>query len=779
MILAVLTWITVLISSITSSLIEDLNNIKENGSNKLNIYKGQSIEMTVIPNTRSTPAKRALRRIKSFSPRSGMMQPNLFKNFAPVPISIDPIKGVDDEYENDSLLSMSSVSESFLEDLGLRSRPSTPSLPSPSQKLSKIASFPSLSSTFYRKRRKSEEFQSSSEDFSSESSGLENDQFESDKVSNYGFVADYQFDFIEIDDDYGSYNNESKKARELELIESESKQTEIETMSQVQAEEKKSSLILSNFPDFLLARVFEYCSDASMLEIRLVDKKFNNACNIYLKFLENLTLNPSEAAEFSFESKYHLSSTMMPFYKNQPQIRDMISPLLLNIDKPWNLMSLNDLLASKTFKRLKIFSNDFIKEIIIPQLDYLSRNPPTATTTEPSPIFLFGEALLKSKRFGLFDEQVLPILNRISMEMFTGIPATEYLSPNYLNLADDQKVLGATLHMVINYNLNYSVKHLVKLQVDVLNSKNHCGVTALLKIIEYLGQNCVPVEVDEEDIENWIKGVNLKFSQGILIQQNFPNNSFLAFEMFLGILNQVSEIFENREEAISFLGFNQEYKIIVRIPNGNHYIRYTTLLHELIKAQQYDLIYTLGFHYGDLIQSQQDTNPLHMAAEVNDPALVSILLNFYPQIDVNSLTSSGQTAIGLVAGKQMRSLKVLLNDPRADPNLHNSVSPLIRMIEVGNMETVKLLLNHHSIDINHQIIKNSKVSSPLGAVVTWKKWDFLYLLLRCPNSKLNIDQDPMVIQNLKVAEKALMKFEERYRDLIMMVKKLILPTIQE
>lgn len=767
MILTVLTLISFLISSITSSSLEDLNVKKF-----LKDCEENSIEMTVMPNVRTSSARKCLSRIKSLSPRSGAAQ-SFFKSSPPVPIFFDNVKVSDlvdsDDDENDSTLNMSNVSESFLEDLGLRSRPSTPSLPShsPSFNLRKVAGSPLSSSSLklFYKRRKSEEFQSSSssEDFSSEICGFESSGFESYKKG-----SDYQFDYVELEP-YEEYNNNETKETEKY-----NNEMEIETVP-VPVEEKKSNLKLSNLPEFLLANILEFCSDTSLLEIRLVDKKFKDACDIYLNFLANMTLKPTVNVEnISFELKYHLSSTMMPFFKNQPQIRDVISLILNKESISWNLMSLNEIFDSRTFKKLAIFSDDFIKNILLPNL-----GKSQISVLEPSPIFLLGEALLKSKRFALFENQILPILNRISREMFLGIPPTDFLSPNFLNLAEGQKVLGSTLHTAISYNLNFTVRHLIKLQVDILNSKNHFGVTGLLKIIEYLGKNCISIQVDEENIEDWLESVNLKFIQGNSIQKTFLDNSFLVFEMFLGILNQISEIFKNQEEMINFLGFNQEYKIIFRVPNGNYYQRDTTLLHELVQNQQYDLIYTLGFYFGDFIKSLQDINPLHMAAEMNDPALVAILLKFYPQIDVNSLTSSGQTAIGLVVGKQMKSLKVLLKDPKANPNLHNSVSPLIRSIEIGNIESVQLLLNHPSIDIHHKITVNSKILSPLGAAVARGRWDVLHLLLSNPNNKFNIDQDSTVMQNLKEAEKALLKYREKYYDLIIMVRHLILPTIEE
>jgi ankyrin repeat protein len=188
----------------------------------------------------------------------------------------------------------------------------------------------------------------------------------------------------------------------------------------------------------------------------------------------------------------------------------------------------------------------------------------------------------------------------------------------------------------------------------------------------------------------------------------------------------------------------------------------------------------LGFYFGDLIRSQLDINPLHMAAEMDGPILVGILLKFYPQIDVNQLTTSGSTAVGLAVGKKcVKSLKALLNDPRTDLNLNKSVSPLIRSIEICPIEAVELLLSHPSINVNHQITRNSKILSPLGRAVTQRKWPVLDLLLQHPNANYDPDNDRVVLQHLKEAEKCLIRYGDQYYDLLMLIRRLILPTISE
>lgn len=311
-------------------------------------------------------------------------------------------------------------------------------------------------------------------------------------------------------------------------------------------------LDFANFPNSILTHIMEYCSDASLLDIRLVDKRFKENCDIYLNYLANLTLKPVQAAQASFDFKYALSSTMMPFYKNQPQVRELLS-LLFKSEKPWNFMSLTEVSYLKGFKELAIFSDEFIQDFVLPGLLLLPRNNPT----EPSPIFLLGEALLKSKRIQFFDGTILPILNRVAVEIVQGIPVTELISPGFLDFHQEgQIVLGATLHSAICFNLNLTVLHLIKLQPDAMNFKNHCGITAFLKIVEYLGENRGTVQVDEDHINEWMDRTILKFAQRNPIQENFGENSYLAVEIFLGILNQITEKLSNREEIVEFLGIN-------------------------------------------------------------------------------------------------------------------------------------------------------------------------------------------------------------------------------
>ena len=356
MLLALLAWLYVLFPSKTVCAATEIST----GTSSLD--EDKSIEMIEMPNIRTPAARRYFRRIKSFSPRSETAQS--FFNITPPPDNMKLFsKSFDEEAdENESCTNMSTVSESFLEDLGLRSRPSTPSLASPSIRMSKISSSPSSFSSLrlLHPRLKSGELQSSSEESSGEGEG-----FDSDKA------LDYQFDFLDLDSDY----NDSKELEITVPPDLNLKKMEIETVAVMindsVKERRMSSLKLSNLPDFLLTNILEFISDSSLLEIRLTDHKFKQICDVYLNFLTNLTLKPLE--EVPIEAKYHLSSTMMPFFKNQPQIRSSIESLL-NCGAHWNLLSLNELYSLGAFRKVAIFSDSFIKELLLPRLRNLQRS---------------------------------------------------------------------------------------------------------------------------------------------------------------------------------------------------------------------------------------------------------------------------------------------------------------------------------------------------------------------------------------------------------------------
>lgn len=174
----------------------------------------------------------------------------------------------------------------------------------------------------------------------------ESQDLETEKFDGISVDSDYQFDFIELDD----------------LMEDEESPAFPPTEPPV-----TNMLDFANFPNSILTHIMEYCSDASLLDIRLVDKRFKENCDIYLNYLANLTLKPVQAAQASFDFKYALSSTMMPFYKNQPQVRELLS-LLFKSEKPWNFMSLTEVSYLKGFKELAIFSDEFIQDFVLPGL---------------------------------------------------------------------------------------------------------------------------------------------------------------------------------------------------------------------------------------------------------------------------------------------------------------------------------------------------------------------------------------------------------------------------
>ena len=520
----------------------------------------------------------------------------------------------------------------------------------------------------------------------------------------------------------------------------------------------------------------EYCIDDTLLEARLVNNMFKCVCDKILNFMSVLTFRSDSV---SFFDKYSLASTMMPFYRRQIQVRDIVTSVLKMDGKPWYMLSLFEAGILPSFKDHFIFSDKFIREILIPRLKLLPRNSPN----QPSSLFLLGEALLKSKRFNLFEASLLPTLNSISVQMFSELaapPNANLISPGFLTFAEgNQIVLGATLHIAINHNLTLTVYHLIRLHPSVIQLKNHLGRTALLQIIYNLWRWSSPIPGPEinENLNEWMDEITRKFLQGQFIQSEFSMNSRLLIEMFLGIVGCISSTFATAEEAVDFMEFNVDFVVYNQI--GNRFYKHNArLLQELVSAQQYDLIISIGVFYGPLIINQVGNTPLHVAAEKNDPVITGLLLKFYSGINVNQLTSSGCSAVGLaVSRKSFEALRVLLNDPRTDPNEHSSVSPLIQSIEFCPIEIVNLLLSHPNIDLHHRIlVNNRKFVSPVERAVNDRNWRVLELLLKHPNQ--NYEQDSSALAFLKKAEKALIR-DTNYTDLLELIKDRILPTIFE
>lgn len=644
-----------------------------------------------------------------------------------------------EEKENDSVTTSSVVSESFLENLGLRSsRSSTPSLHSPSQNLRKISSsghFPFI--------------------------------FPNPKVAYDDMSCDsdssYELSYIGLSESEDSCNEEAP--------------VEVENVQ----EPATSTLVLKDksrfkiFPNEILSSIMEFCDGSTLLISRLVNKRFKETCEDYLSFVSNLTLKPEDAARLNFKDKLSLLTTMMPFYRNQPQIRHILTDLL---QTSWHMLSPIKLTEIDGFKDLQIFSDDFIVNVLIPRLITV----PQESAQDPPLLFLLGEALLKSNRVNLFEATLLPILNQISTDLLVGIPTPieSFVSPGFIQLQDGQVVLGATLHACINFNLTLTVKHIIKIFPSVIKLKNHCGRTALLKIAENLGKwpTNLPGPLAGSNINEWIEETFNDFYLGNSLQKEFPGNSRLLIEMFLEIVNQISEITETPEETVRFLGLSEVYDIYT-LTQGIFRKHRTSLLKELVTARQYDLLLSVGFYFGNLIRNNlEHNNLLHSAAEINNPVLIAILLRFFPSLDVNQLTISGCTAVGVATGRNLLdSLRVLLNDPRVDPNLNGNTGPLLHSIELGHTHATALLLSHPSIQIHHQVTRKKKTRTPLERAVTKKNWRVVELLLRSPYQ--HYDTDFAALPHLQEADKQLTKLGDDYWDLLQLVRRLILPTINE
>lgn len=667
------------------------------------------------------------------------------------------------DWEKGSQMSASVVSESYLEDLGLRSsRASTPSLHSPAHNLNRMLSTPSLH--FLHQYSQSEDLAEVFNNEDKEEKLIQDENIdENDQTLE---EDDYFFDFIDLDP------NDSSQVMMVPLNDV---PTEIEGVEETVMPPGP----LTRIPGSVLASIMEYCSDQEVLEARLVNSVFKEASDSYLRLLSNLTI-PGTLPPF--RDQYRLLTTMMPLYRRQPQIKQVLSGLLCKTES-WCWMSLVNLADLRGFKSLAIFSDSFIEMVLIPELEKAAGKDLNSNSQDPPALFLLGEALLKNGRSELFERALLPVLNSISVTLFYSgfMPQQMSMSAGFLEFPSHspQRILGVTLHTAIHFALSLTVVHLVKLEPQSIHLKNQFGRTALMKIAECLCafRTAYPGPKADEEISEWFNVIIDRFIAGESIQPVFSGNSRLLIEIFLMIVKQISETFESRAMVVDFLGLNEEYTFI-RVFGNSLYQKTGTLVHELIAAQQYDLIFSLGFHFGDLIACQQDINPLHLAAKMNDPLLTMILLRFFVNLPVNQLNAAGSTALGMAVGANAyESTRILLADPRTDPNLNKCVSPLIRSIEVCPIELVELLLTHPSIDIHLQVTQYSKPLSPFICAAQRRNWKVLELLLRreMPDTSSNM----AMLKVLRDAEKALVRAGEKYQDVLGLVRRAILPTIQE
>ena len=645
----------------------------------------------------------------------------------------------DEFWENSSV-----VSENYLEEMGLRnSRSSTPSLHSPSHKSQTSAHSPSL--LFLRKRPSSPESTASSS--------------ESDSEGQVFDIIDYN---IQNNDDEEYLNNNTES--QIQVLDNNTTETTANS----------GPSFIGRLPEALLSNILEYCIDDVVLDARLVSRIFKKACDDYLDLVALMT---TRSTQLTFFDKFSFAKTMMPFYRRQPQIRETVSDIISIREKPWHLLSLFD--ASDkypNFKNLAMFSDEFISKTLIPRLSALPQ-------TEPPSLFLLGEALLKSKRFELFETVLLPVLNTMSLDRLIHVivpPNVALISPGFMALnLENQVAYGATLHASINLNLRLTVYHLIEIQPELIQLKNHFGRTALLQIIHNLWkcQSPLPGPGIKENLDEWMNGITTRFLEGQSVQTEFLMDSRLLIEMFLGVMRIISRKFPSAPTAVEFMGFNDEFTVYNLL--GNQFFHHrATLLQELVSAHQYDLIISIGFFYGPFIKNHPDINPLHVAAERNDPTITGLLLKFYPEINVNQLTTkSGCSAVGLaVSSKSFDVLRVLLNDPRVDPNLHKRLSPLIVSIEYCPIEMVKLLLSHPAIELHYEIKYYRKVISPVERAIFFSNWRVLELLLTSPNQKY--EEDVKACRHLKEAEEILMRKDDE-EDLLQLIRRVRMPTIYE
>lgn len=743
----------------------------------------------------------------------------------------------EEDDDRDSQLSSSILSETFLEDLGLRN-PRTSDEPF----LSSCPHSPIMD----RIRNSSSRRLLSGNDSRSEDQfgGVKSDEDE-EEVEEEDYSVDY-YEPQEIADIRFSYEGDFMLVDSINdsaVVNLSDAKSEVEDSSSVKNSSSSEIKVepicagILSLPNAVISELLEYCDIKSLISCRSTCRTFKAACSNYLKLLYNVTYLPKgkEPKPLEFIDTFSLLSIMMTFYRNQPDVYNFIQELLadksLKEQKSWDSMNLIELYDSNLFHKWRIFSDEFIESMLIPHLLRI----PLSGFSEPSPLFLLGEALIRSRRVKLFNRALLQLLNQSSVLLMSGYydinpQGIGLMSPGFMEFDSDNasmaevpesntldtenmieyvnnsgvgvieeddalikesrgsdlRVLGVTLHCAINFGLILTVSHLIDLEPrKLLQMKNHQGKTALMLIADILKKYRFKQKLPGPDLSvqrtpEWIADLSDKFLTGKSLQTVFPGNSRLMIEMFLKIVQRVSERVhpEDPGAVVRFLGLNEQVEFLTE-----NSLQVGSILIELVSGLQYDLIFWLGLRFGDLIDFRVHAKtPLHIASEMNDPAMVAILLQLFTKMDVNQLVSSGNSALDLaVSASSLESVKVLLEDPRCDPNRQINISPLVRSIEMGKVEVVQILLAHPQIDIHKKfttrLIKH-RVFFALKSALTSHKWEISKMLLRHPAGHLYSD-DSDALTELSKAEAILLKRSEQNSELLQMIKAVKMPTIKE
>ncbi len=172
--------------------------------------------------------------------------------------------------DDDQLATSSFLSASYLEELGLRSsRSSTPSIiSSPSQNLRKISS----SSTFtsFLPNQKSVVDISSDSDNVLDDIEVPNNDYYIGHSGNDGFTED-------MDDEQAL---KVENAHEVTT----SNNIPGDVINSIASATVDNSCFKS-IPDAILPMIIEYCGDFTLLQVRRINRRFRDSCDVYLKLL--------------------------------------------------------------------------------------------------------------------------------------------------------------------------------------------------------------------------------------------------------------------------------------------------------------------------------------------------------------------------------------------------------------------------------------------------------------------------------------------------------------
>jgi ankyrin repeat protein len=177
---------------------------------------------------------------------------------------------------------------------------------------------------------------------------------------------------------------------------------------------------------------------------------------------------------------------------------------------------------------------------------------------------------------------------------------------------------------------------------------------------------------------------------------------------------------------------------------------------DLLYQWNYALRYACEHHYLDVVELIlkegrifPKERPFLVACQFGTLEIVQLFLQD-EHLDHSFQDSNGKTSLHYACEREKGSsdiVAVLLAKDAINPNLRDSqgLTPFLYTCEKGTFQSMKLLMNHHSVDI---FVRNLKGSSALHLAVRWIDPTFVEVLLQDgrinPNVINNLGQTPLM-----------------------------------